>query len=95
MKTKIILIALARLLAVILATMAITFLMGKLAPPPKGTGFDSLDYVLLPFYTAIIAGMVTFVSTLINRYTGRKVFYISLLICTLFVVLLYVRILNI
>ena len=93
MKTKIILIALFRMIAVMLFTLVITFIMGKLSPPPKGTAFDALDYVLLPVYFGLAAGIVNFVSTLINQHTGRKVFYMSLFICTVFVVLLYLRIL--
>ncbi len=94
MKTKIILIALFRMIAVVLFTLAITFVMGKISPPPKGTAFDALDYVLLPLYFGLAAGIVNFVTTFINRLTGRKVFYVSIFICTAFVVLLYLRILS-
>jgi hypothetical protein len=93
MKAKDILISFLKFFAIIIFTLAATFIMAKLFPPPKGTAFDGLDYLLKPIYMSFISGFIYLLLSF-SKIKNEKTFFISALLINLcYVVLLFLRIL--
>jgi hypothetical protein len=93
MKATNILIVFLKLIAIIVFTLGATFIMAKLFPPPKGTAFDGLEYVLKPIYLSLFSGCIYLLHSF-YKIKNEKIFFISALLLNLgYVVLLFLRIL--
>ena len=82
------LIILLKSAAIFFAVMTVLFLMVKIKPLPKGTGFDGLEYVLFPFYAAVGCAIAYLVMAIIRRDWEKRLFSIAIGAGCLFVILL-------
>ena len=94
MKARNILICFLKFIGIIVFTLVVTFIMALLYPPPKGTAFDGLDYVLKPVYLSFVTGIIYLVLSLSKNQFEKKLFLLALLVNFIYVVLLYLRVLN-
>lgn len=93
MKANPILITLLKFIAIFVFTIAVIFILAKLIPPPKGTAFDGLDYVLKPVFVSLISGFIYLLVSLIKPKHEKKLFLSALLINLIYAVLLYMKVL--
>lgn len=91
MQAKTILIIFVKAILIFIFTIVFTFIMALLLPPPKGTAFDGLEYILMPIYVSLGVGFLYFLVSVFYQKFSRQAFYLSLLICALYVTLLYLR----
>lgn len=92
MKVKDILISFLKYFAIIIFSLAVVFIMAKLFPPPKGTAFDGLDYVLKPIYMSLFSGFIFLLLSLTKTKHERAYFVLALFVNLIFVVLLFVNV---
>lgn len=92
MKPNIIFILILKSLSIIAITIAATFVMALFFPPPKGTAFDGLDYVLKPVYVSSLSAVVYFLFGIVKQPLEKKLFYAALCLSVLYVVLLYLHV---
>jgi len=87
-----VLISFAKFISIIIFTLVASFIMAKLFPPPKGTGFDGLAYVLKPIYMSIFLGFIYFVLSLFKTKHEGKYFLFALFVNFTYVVLLFLNV---
>ncbi|MBK8775656.1 MAG: hypothetical protein IPM10_12765 [Chitinophagaceae bacterium] len=92
MKAKGILILFAKFFSIVIFTLVATFIMAKLFPPPKGTGFDGLDYVVKPIYMSLFSGFIYLVFSLTKTKHEGRYFLLALFVNFMYVVLLFLNV---
>ena len=93
MKAKDILVSVLKYFSIIIFALAATFIMAKLFPPPRGTAFDGLDYVLKPICMSLISGFIYLVVSLTKTKHERNIFLVALFVNIVYVVLLFLKVL--
>lgn len=93
MKANSILMIFVKFVAIFVFTIAVMYILAKLIPPPKGTAFDGLEYVLKPVFVSLISGFIYLLVSLIKPKHEKKLFISALLISFIYSVLLYVHVL--
>ncbi len=92
MKVKVVLISFVKFISIIIFTLVATFIMAKLFPPPRGTGFDGLEYLLKPIYMSLFSGFIYFVLSLSKtKHEGRN-FLLALSFNLMYVVFLFLNV---
>lgn len=89
MNIKGVLISFTKFISIIIFTLVASLIVAKLFPPPKGTGFDGLDYVLKPIYMSIFSGFIYFVLSLSKTKHERRYFLLALSVNFIYVALLF------
>ena len=92
MKAKGILILFAKFFSIVIFTLVATFIMAKLFPPRKGTGFDGLEYVLKPIYMSLFSGAIYLVFSLTKTKHEVKYFLLALFVNFMYAVLLFLNV---
>lgn len=94
MKAKNILISICKFFTVVVFTLAATWVMAKLFPPPKGTAFDGLNYILKPFFVSGISGLIYLLLALTGVKYEKQIFVFTLLVNLIYVILLFIGIIT-
>ena len=86
-RTHFALIALLKTNAIIVVTLALVMVMNRLVPPAKGSGFDVLKYLVIPFYTSTFSGLIYFILSRTKRTLEKMHFFIMLATSVFFTVI--------
>lgn len=70
--------------SLILINLLLTYLLARIFPPPKGSGFDGLDYVLKPFFFSLILSFLFISISLMYKSRQKQAYFLSLLLCFLY-----------
>lgn len=76
-------------ISIILINLLLMYILALVFPPPKGTGFDGLDYALKPVFFSLIVTVIFIITALLRKNRYMHFYLLSLILCFGFALGLY------